>query len=304
MLSRRSFTFLMATATAAALSFGATFAAAEVKGLDIIAPASPGSGYDQASRAMQQVLQENGLASRVQVKNVPGGGGTIGLAQFINDTRRGSSILTIGFTLAGAVILNASPVSLDDAIPLALLYREYEVVVVPANSDIKSMADLATKLKADPGAVAWGLGSAGGIDHINAGLIAKAVGVDPAEINAVHFAGGGEQIAAILGGHVAVGIGGLAEFGAQAEAGGIRVIGVSAPERVPGFDAPTLTEQGIDVALPTWRALMANPNMGEADVAALGDAIGQMVETPEWKAVLEQNSWQDSTSPPTSSPPS
>ena len=241
---------------------------------------------------MQQVLQETDLASGVQVQNIPGGGGTVGLAQLVTGKKRSPTLLTIGFTLAGAIILNKSPVSLDDTEPMALLYREYEALVVPATSDIKTMADLVAKLKADP-SVSWGLGSAGGIDHINAGLIAKAVGADPAKLSAVHFAGGGEQIAATLGGHVTVSIGGSAEFKPQVDAGGLRMIAVSAPERVPGLDVPTLKEQGIDVALPTWRAVMASPQMREADRKAVAEAIAKMVETPEWKAILEKNGWQD-----------
>ena len=296
-LHRRSFVRLLPAAAAIGLACAAEPALAQVKGLEIIAPASPGSGYDQASRAIQQVLQEAGLASGIQVQNIPGGGGTIGLAQFVTAKKRSPTLLTIGFTLAGAVILNKSPVSLDDAKPLALLYREYEALAVPGNSDIKTAADLMAKLKADPGSVSWGLGSAGGIDHINAGLIAKTAGVDPAKLRAVHFAGGGEQIAAALGGHVTVAIGGLAEFLPQVEAGGLRLIALSAPERLPGLDVPTLKEQGIDVALPTWRALMASPQMSEADRKAVADAIAKMVATPAWKTVLAKNSWQDAYLP-------
>ena len=296
-LHRRSLARLLATTMVIAFMSSTVPAQAEIKGLEIIAPANPGSGYDQTSRAVQQVLQETGLASAVQVQNIPGGGGTVGLAQLVTSKKRSPSLLMIGFTLVGAVITNKAPVTLDDAAPLALLLREYDVLVVPANSDIKTMADLVTRLKADPGAVSWGLGSPGGIDHILAGLIAKAAGADPAKLSVVHYAGGGEQVAATLGGHVTVAVGGLPEFAPQVEAGKLRMIAVSSPERLPGVDAPTLKEQGIDVALGTWRGLMAQPQMREADKDAVADAIGKMVTTPAWQATLQKFGWLDAYQP-------
>ncbi len=60
-------------------------------------------------------------------------------------------------------------------------------------------------MKADPGSVSWAGGSAGGVDHITVGLLAKAAGVDPTKINYVAFSGGGEALAAILGNQVTVG---------------------------------------------------------------------------------------------------
>src|SRR6185312_8256232 len=119
---------------------------------------------------------------------------------------------------------------------------EYETIVVPAASDIKDMKGLVEKLKADPGAVSWAGGSAGGTDHILAGLIAKAVGVDPTKVNYIAFSGGGEALAAILGNQVTVGVSGISEFQSQVEAGSLRLLAVSGNERMPGVDAPTLAE--------------------------------------------------------------
>ena len=119
------------------------------------------------------------------------------------------------------------------------------------------MADLVAKLKADPGAVSWGGGSAGGTDHITAGLIAKAAGVDPTKVNYIAFSGGGEALAAILGGQVTVGISGYGEFASQIEAGTLRLLAVSSEKRIDGIDAPTLKEAGVDVAIENWRMVAA-----------------------------------------------
>jgi putative tricarboxylic transport membrane protein len=121
--------------------------------------------------------------------------------------------------MVGAILTNNSPVTLKDVTPIARLTGEYEAIVVPAASDIQTLADLVEKLKADPGAVSWAGGSAGGTDHIAVGLIAKAAGVDPTKINYVAFSGGGEALAAILGNQVTAGVSSVGEFQEQVKAG-------------------------------------------------------------------------------------
>ena len=288
-LDRRPMLRLLAASTlAVTAAWGTAPAQAEISGLEIIAPANPGSGYDQAARAMQQALQEGGLASGVQVVNIPGAGGTVGLAQFVSGKKRSPTILVTAFSMVGAIITNKSPVTLDAADPLALLVREYGILTVPANSDIKTMADLVAKLKADPSQVAWGLGSSGGVDHVLAGQIMKAVGADPAKLKGIHYAAGGEQVAAVLGGHVTVSIGGVSEFAPQVQAGQLRAFGVSSPERLKTVDAPTLKEQGVDVTLGTWRGVMAHPKMRDADKKELAETIAAMVKTQELAGFARQ----------------
>ena len=297
-LHRRSaLRLLTATSLAVAATWEAAPAQAEISGLEIVAPANPGSGYDQAARAMQQALQQEGLASGVQVVNIPGAGGTVGLAQFVSGKKRNPTLLVTAFSMVGAIISNKSPVTLDNADPMALLVREYGVLTVPANSETKTLADLVSMLKADPSQVSWALGSSGGVDHVLAGQILKAVGVEPAKLKAAHYAAGGEQVAAILGGHVTVAVGGVSEFGPQIQAGALRAIAVSSPERLQALDAPTLKEQGVDVELGTWRGVMAPPKMRPADKEALAKAIAAMVKTPTWQETLTKFGWIDSYEP-------
>ena len=138
-------------------------------------------------------------------------------------------------------------------------------MVVPVDSPLKSMADLAAKLKADPGSVSWGGGSAGGTDHILAGLIAKAAGVDPTTVNYIAHSGGGEALSAILGGQVTAGISGYRSSRSRSTAGKLRALAISGEERFPGVDIPTLKEQGIDVSLVNWRGLFAAANLREKE---------------------------------------
>jgi putative tricarboxylic transport membrane protein len=270
---------------------------AQINGLEIIAPANPGSGFDQTSRAVRDALQEAGLASSIQVMNIPGAGGTIGLAQFASTKKRGAALLTIGVTTVGAILMNKPSVTLDDAVPLALLLREYSMLVVPANSDIKTLADLTAKVKADPASVSWAVGSAGGIDHVIAGQVTKVAAGSAAKPNAIHYPGGGEQIAAILGGHVTVGVGGVPEFAPQIASGKLRALAVSSPEHLTGLDVPTMKEQAVDVAFGTWRGLLAQKQTTDAERKELGAAIEKMVASPAWKASLEKYGWLDAYKP-------
>jgi putative tricarboxylic transport membrane protein len=267
-------------------------AQAQMEELTIMAPAAPGGGWDQTARSMQQALQEEGLASNVQVVNVPGAGGTIGLAQFVNDNRGDASNLIVGgYVMVGAIIANQSPVSLADVTPIARLTGEYEAIVVPASSDIQTMQDLVARLKEDPGAVSWAGGSAGGVDHILVGLIAEAAGVDPTKINYIPFSGGGEALAAILGGQVTAGVSGTGEWQGQIESGELRLLAVSSAERLEGFDAPTLMESGLDVEVQNWRMVAAPPDIGDEERSQLVGMIEQMANSETWKGILEQKGW-------------
>lgn len=283
---------------ACALAIGLGFAglatpAHAVDDLRIIAPAKPGGGWDQTARSLADVMTASG-AKGVTVENVPGAGGTVGLAQLVEQEKgKGNVMMVNGLVMVGAILTNKSPVDLSMTTPIARLTGEYEVVVVPAASELKTMADLAARLKADPGAVSIGGGSAGGTDHILAGLILKAAGADLTKLNYVPFSGGGEALAAILGGHVTAGISGYSEWEGQIAAGELRVLGISSAERVPGIDAPTIKEQGLDVVLANWRAIVAPPGLDDAQKAALLAAVDATVKSDGWKKVLEEKKWTD-----------
>jgi len=232
--------------------FAAFFSVAEPlhPHLRLVAPAAPGGGWDQTARAMQAVLQEAGIVQTSSVENVPGAAGTIGLARFISaEHGKGDVVMLSGLIMLGAVVTHQSPVTLTQVTPLARLIGEFEVLVVPAASPFRTLADLITAFRAAPESISWGGGSAGGTDQILAGLVADAVGVDPRRVNYIAYSGGGESLSAILGGQVSVGVNGLAELAPHIEAGTVRVLAISSAERLPGVDAPTFREQGVDVEI-------------------------------------------------------
>jgi putative tricarboxylic transport membrane protein len=281
----------------AAAAFAATPAAAQLE-LKIIAPAGPGGGWDQTARSMQQALVASGAAKSAQVTNIPGAGGTIGLAQFVNTSRADSTALMVnGFVMVGAILTNKSPVNLDQVTPIAKLTEEMQIIVVPANSPIKTAKDLAEAVKKDVAKVTFAGGSAGGVDHIMAALFVAAAGAPAAKVNYVPFSGGGESLAAIIGGKVTAGISGYAEYEGQIKAGRLRAIGITSAQRRPGIDVPTFKEQGIDLVITNWRSVVAAPGITAAQKKALEDAIEKMAKSAAWKEILKQKGWDDAYLP-------
>lgn len=263
------------------------------EGINIMAPAAAGGGWDGTARAMQPVLA--GLSGQnVQVYNVAGAGGTVGLAQFVSEASGNPHELIIGgLVMIGAIQTNQSPVNLTQVTPIARLTAEAEAIVVPTESKYETLQQLMDDFKADPTAISWGGGSAGGTDHILIGLIAKEVGVDPANINYIAHSGGGEATAAILSGAVTAGVSGISEFTDQVEAGTMRILAVSSEEPIEGVDAPTIKESGVNVALINWRAVFAPADLTTEQRDAVVAVLQQMHDSPEWQAALEANGWSD-----------
>lgn len=260
----------------------------------IMAPANPGGGWDATARSMQEVMQAEGIAGNVEVTNVPGAGGTVGLAQFVADAKGDPSKLIVGgYVMLGAILTNDSPVTLADVTPIARLTGDTEAIVVPAASDIQTIGDLVAKMKADPGAVSWAGGSAGGTDHITVGLLAKAAGADPSKINYIAFSGGGEAMAAILGNQVTAGVSSVGEFAEQVKAGTMRLLAVSSADRLPGIEAPTLKESGLDVVVQNWRMVAAAPGLSDEQKAKVAADIEKLNGSAGWTSVLETKGWSN-----------
>ena len=262
--------------------------------LTIVAPAAPGGGWDQTARVMQRVLTAIEPGASVQVDNVPGAAGTIGLARFVQSERGNpNALLVTGLVMVSGVITNHSPVSLADATPIARLTGETEVIVVPASSAYRSMQGLADAFKGDPGAIAWGGGSAGGTDDLLVRLMAEQLGLPASRVNYIAFAGGGAALAAVLGGQVTAAVSGYGEFAGQIAAGELRALAISAPTRIAGIDTPTLRESGIALDLANWRAVVAPPGLSDAERDALIARVTRMARSDPWQKTLAQNGWED-----------
>lgn len=292
MKSRRT---LLATTLAATLLAALPLAsrAQTLDQLKLTAPAGPGGGWDQTAREMQRALTAAKVAKNVTVTNVPGAGGTIGLAQFVNGRSDANSLLVSGMIMVGSIITNNAAVTLKQVTPIARLTGEWEVILVPASSPHKTLADLSAALKANPGAVSIAGGSAGGTDHILAGLYAQKVGADVSKLNYIPYSGGGESLAALLGAQVAAGVNGYAEMAPHIQSGKLRALGISSPERIPGINIPTLKEQGVDLTLANWRGVVAAPGLSAQQRDTLVQAVTAMAKSPAWQETLKQKDWDD-----------
>jgi putative tricarboxylic transport membrane protein len=210
-----------------------------------------------------------------------------------SETGNGDALLVTGLVMVSGIAANRSPVTLAEVTPIARLSGEYEVIVVPASSPYRSLAGLVAAFQANPRAVSWGGGSAGGTDEILVRLLAQRVGVEPARVNYIAYPGGGQALASVLGAHVSAAVSGLGELAAQIESGALRALAVSAPERVPGVSIPTLHEQGVELELLNWRGLVAPPGLSRAEQRELEDLVGRMAASNQWKAALERSGWAD-----------
>ena len=262
------------------------------KQLRIMAPANPGGGWDQTSRALQVALGD--IAGRSEVYNVGGAGGTPGLAQFVQHEGDASQLMTTGAIMVGAIITNDSPYSLDDTTLLARLTTEYLVLVVPSSSEITTLDELTELMAEDVGAQSISGGSAGGVEQILAGMYAKAIGADPAEVSYVAHSGGGEALTTLLSARSTAGISGISEIAPYLADGSVRALAVSSPERVSNLaDVPTFIEQGVPVELQNWRGIAAPPGISADDKAALVALLMEMHGTAQWQEIVATRGWGD-----------
>jgi len=280
---------LAALAASGSLPLSAWAAAANVK---MMIPANPGGGWDTTGRALGKALTDSKVAETVTYDNKGGAAGALGLAQFVNGSKGDpNAMMVMGAVMLGGIITGKPPVSLSQATPIARISSEYNVFVLPANSPLKTMADVVAQLKKDPGSVKWGGGSRGSTEHIAAAMIAQKVGADPSKINYVAFRGGGEATAAILGGNVTVGGSGYSEFAPYITDGKMKAIAVTSSQRLPGINVPTLKEQGIDVEIGNWRGVYGAPGITPEQKKALTDMILTALKSPSWAESMKKNDW-------------
>ncbi|WP_309065503.1 Bug family tripartite tricarboxylate transporter substrate binding protein [Microbacterium sp.] len=271
--------------------------AAAIEDVKIIVPADPGGGWDQTGRAMAEVLTGEKIVGSAPVSNVGGAGGTVGLAQLANE-KDPATLMVMGLVMVGAVETNASQVRIEDTTPIARLTDEALVVVVPKDSEYKTLEDLVEDIVDKGQNVRVTGGSAGGADHILAGLMLEAAGLDGQEIveklNYTPNAGGGEAVSLILGNKVEAGISGIGEFQQYIESGDMRALAVSSEEPAENLpDVPTVTDEGYDVVLTNWRGVIAPSGISDGERAELERIVTELHDSEAWTEVLKTRGWAD-----------
>ena len=230
-------------------------------GLQLMVPNSPGGGYDTTARTAAKVLEAQKITSSVQVFNLPGAGGTVGLQRIVNEKGNGKLAMQMGLGVVGAAYTQKSKATLNDTTPIAKLIEEAGAIVVPKDSPYQDINQLVAAWKKDPKKMAVGGGSSpGGPDHLLPMQLAKAVGIDPKQVSFVSYDGGGELLPALLGNKIAFGASGFGEFLDHVEAGDVRVLAVTSEQPVEALkDVKTLKQQGIDLVFTNWRGIVAPP---------------------------------------------
>lgn len=265
-----------------------------IPGLRLMVPNTPGGGYDITARTAAKDAENAGLTHNTEVFNLPGAGGTVGLSRVVNEHGNGKLAMLMGLGVVGAVETNHSPSRLGDATPIARLVEEPNIVVVSKDSKYRTFEQLVDDWKKKPGSVPVGGGSSpGGPDHLAPMLMARAAGITPKSVNYVPFDGGGDLLASVLGGKVAFGVSGIGEYRDQIESGELRLLAVTGPERIKGFDAPTLKESGLDVEFTNWRGIVAPPGLSDPERDRLIRFFSRLHETEQWRGSLQRNGWDD-----------
>jgi len=276
---------------------GGSAEGSEVTDIQIIVPAEPGGGWDQTGRSVSQVLTGDKIVGSAPVTNIGGAGGTVGLASLANE-KDPHTLMVTGLVMVGAVETNAAQNRMEDTTPIARLTEEPLVVVVPADSKYDTLEDLVDDIVKNGQDVTVTGGSAGGADHILAGLLLEEAGLSGSEIgenlNYIPNSGGGEAVALILGNNASAGISGIGEFVEHIDAGTMKALAVSSAEPAANLpDVPTITDEGYDVVLTNWRGLLAPTDISDADRDALVAAVTELHDSPAWQTELETRGWAD-----------
>ncbi|GGM50055.1 Bug family tripartite tricarboxylate transporter substrate binding protein [Dactylosporangium sucinum] len=263
--------------------------------LRLMVPNAPGSGYDITARTVATAMDVAAVSRGVEVFNLPGAGGMVGLRRLVYERGNGSLLMLMGLGIVGAQHTTPISVTLGDVTPVARLIEEPEVVVVTRDSPLRDLDALVRAWRADPGGLAVGGGSSpGGPDHLAAMLMAKAAGIAPPTVRYAQHDGGGVLLAAVLSARVAVGVSSLGEVAGQIDSGQLRVLATTGQRRVAGIDAPTLRETGLDVLFANWRGLVAPPGLDAPATAALGTAVSRLRGSDPWQQAIAGHRWTDS----------
>ncbi len=267
------------------------------KTVDVIVHNAPGGGNDLLARAIAQMLEkEKLLPVRMQVINKPGGNGAVAAAAIAD--KKGDPH-TLGFItsvwIANPLTTSEAKVTLHDLTPVANLLREPALFAVRADSPFKTLKDFISAAKAKPGELRQSGGSVTSRDNIIRQTLQSATGTKWAFVS---FQGGGERLAALLGGHVDMMVIEPQEAGEQIRAGKLRVLAQIADTPLAAYpNVPTLKQAGYDVkATPQIRAVMAPPGFPKEAQVYYEDLFARLRLTASWKKYVEGYQLEDSYS--------
>ncbi len=264
------------------------------RSIEFVSHTGPGGGNDVLARRIAQIAeQEKLLPVRFQVVNKPGGGSITAMTYMVEKKGETHSIAAFANTWVTAPLTSAeAKVSVKDLTPIVRLMIEPAVVAVRADSPFKTLRDFTDAARKNPGKLKQSGGSPMSRDSVTRHMLQKVTGAQWAFIS---FPGGGERIAALLGGHVELMIVEPQEAGEHIRNGNMRVIAQVSERRLSAYpNVPTLREAGFDV--PNYavvRGIVGPPGMSREAVAFYEDFFARLVQTAGWKKYLEENFFDD-----------
>lgn len=262
------------------------------KTVELVVSAAPGGNQDLTARAIQGIWESRKIVSPVVIMNKPGGGGALAYTYFRQHAPDPHYLMMLAPTMFTSRITGKGTFDINDVTPIALLFNEYIFTTVKADSPISSGRDLIQRLKAAPDSLSVAVATAVG-NHIHMGIALpmKAAGVDIKRMKIVAFKSSGQSLTALLGGHVDVAASTFAAVLPHVTAGRLRIVGMSAPQRMRGIlaDVPTWKEQGADAVFDSWRGVVGPKGMEAEHVKFWGAAFAALSETEEWKKDVEKN---------------
>lgn len=284
---------LAVAAMATLLSIG-NINAAEIDSIHFLIPGGAGGGWDGTARGTGEALTKSGIVGKASYENMSGGGGGKAIGFLIENANSNQNTLMVNSTpIVIRSLVGRFPYNFRDLTLIAGTIGDYAAFVVNKDSPYDSFKDLVKDFRSNPRQVAIGGGSVpGGMDHLVAGLAILAANQDPTKVKYIPYDAGGKAMAALLSGEIKALSTGFSEAVTMANAGEVKIIGVTAAERVDAYkDAPTLKEQGYDAEFVNWRGFFAAPGLPEDKAEAYRKALADMYNTPEWEAVRARNGW-------------
>ena len=264
------------------------------KTVDIIVHTGPGGGSDVLARSIVTMIEKEKLVPvRMQVINKPGGNGAVAAAAIAEKKDDPHTIgLVTSVWIANALTTSEAKITVHDLKPIAQLMLEPAVFAVRADSPYKSLKDFVDAARAKPGTLKQSGGSVTSRDNIVRQQLQHATG---AKWTFVSFPGGGERLAALLGGHVDIMVIEPQEAGEQVRAGKLRVLAQLSEKRLPGYpDAPTLKEAGFDVKpTPQIRGVVAPPAIPDEAAKYWEGVFDKLHQTPTWKKYIADNQLEE-----------
>lgn len=265
--------------------------------IELVNPAAPGGSVDLMLRMVKKYIDDNKLVDvPVNVVYKTGANGAIALEYMAQNQGSGEVVFAMAHTYLGIRLTGESKYDYRDLTHLGVLFKEYHVTAVRADSPLKSGKDLIDRMRADPSSLSYGFfGNPGNHLHLAAAIPLKAAGVDIRRMTNVPYRSGPEALVAAIGGHLDVALVSAVNPQQNVQAGKMRVLTQSGARRGGGYlkDIPTWRELGIDVDYATVQGLSGARNAPPAAVAFWEDVLRRLSKDPEWQKVLERSLWDD-----------